>query len=63
MLEYVKVILQKVSFDQSLFEKELLKAIKNLNEEETDLLLQWCSEQFGAHHKAVSENHPSLTQI
>ena len=30
MLEYIKTILQKVSFDKALFEKELAKAINML---------------------------------
>jgi len=30
MLEYVKTILRKVSFDRDLFEKELIKALKTL---------------------------------
>lgn len=46
-LDYVKVILQKVSFDAKLFEKELSKAIKTLLAEEIKELRTWCSEQFG----------------
>lgn len=44
MLEYVKMILQKVSFDLSLFEKELQKSLsKYLNtEEEIASLKSWC---------------------
>ena len=30
MVDYVKTVLSKVSFDGHLFEKELLKALKNL---------------------------------
>ena len=32
MLEYIKIILQKVSFDRRLFEKELKKRQKNSNQ-------------------------------
>ncbi|PRY16289.1 hypothetical protein CLV24_101134 [Pontibacter ummariensis] len=46
MLEYVKTILLKVSFDKMLFEKELRKALKVLVTEELDHLKQWCYEQF-----------------
>ncbi len=47
MLEYVKTILRKVSFDRVLFEKELLKAIKSLVSEEIKLLKEWCYNKFG----------------
>jgi len=47
MLEYVKTILKKVSFDRYLFEKELFKAIKTLIKEELRELKIWCYEKFG----------------
>jgi hypothetical protein len=46
MLEYIKTILLKVSFDKMLFEKELRKAIKVLVKEEIQELKQWCYNQF-----------------
>ncbi|WP_242926772.1 hypothetical protein [Pontibacter vulgaris] len=46
MLEYVKTILQKVSFDKMLFEKELRKAFKFLIADELQQLKQWCYDQF-----------------
>lgn len=46
MLEYVKTILVKVSFDKMLFEKELRKAFKVLVKEELEQLKQWCYDQF-----------------
>jgi len=46
MLEYVKTILVKVSFDKMLFEKELRKAFKVLVKEEIEQLKQWCYDQF-----------------
>jgi hypothetical protein len=46
MLEYSKFILQKVSFDESLFKKELEKALKILLPEEVRQLLNWAKEQF-----------------
>ncbi|MCS6820337.1 MAG: hypothetical protein NZ551_00550 [Microscillaceae bacterium] len=43
MLEYVKTVLEKVSFDLFLFEKELKKAIRlYLSPQEVDLLREWC---------------------
>ena len=47
MLEYVKTILKKVSFDRKLFEKELGKAIKALLIEEIEQLKEWCYRKFG----------------
>ncbi|WP_347157695.1 hypothetical protein [Pontibacter chitinilyticus] len=46
MLEYVKTILLKVSFDKMLFEKELRKAFKVLVKEELQHLKKWCYDQF-----------------
>ncbi|WP_068840075.1 hypothetical protein [Pontibacter akesuensis] len=46
MLEYVKTILLKVSFDKMLFEKELRKAFKVLERAELKQLRNWCYEQF-----------------
>ncbi|MCC9137232.1 hypothetical protein ACFSKU_04480 [Pontibacter silvestris] len=46
MLEYVKTILLKVSFDRMLFEKELRKALKVLVKEELQQLKQWCYDTF-----------------
>ncbi|NJL11667.1 MAG: hypothetical protein HC913_00680 [Microscillaceae bacterium] len=47
MLEYVKVILQKVSFDLKLFEKELRKSISRyLQPTEVESLKKWCYDNF-----------------
>ncbi|WP_460672852.1 hypothetical protein [Larkinella ripae] len=46
MLEYIKTILQKVSFDKKLFEKELKKAIGLLIPAEVKQLKSWCYEKF-----------------
>jgi tRNA(His) 5'-end guanylyltransferase len=46
MLEYVKVILQKVSFDPRLFEKELKKSISYLKGREVEALREWCYHTF-----------------
>ncbi len=48
MFELSKEILQKVSFDRELFQKELKKAIKWLqNTAEVKKLRSWCIEKFG----------------
>jgi hypothetical protein len=46
MLEYVKIILQKVSFDVKLFEKELRKSVAYLLSEDVDALREWCYRTF-----------------
>ncbi len=46
MLEYAKIILEKVSFDKGLFEKELKKAIDTLEKTEVKTLCDWCYQQF-----------------
>lgn len=48
MLEFSKSILQKVSFDRLLFEKELRKALKWIRKEEVLVLKSWCLATFGA---------------
>lgn len=52
MLEYVKTILNKVSFDRALFEKELLKAIRSLLADEVTKLKEWCYRKF-AKYEAI----------
>jgi hypothetical protein len=47
MYELSKTILQKVSFDKTLFRKELTKAIKWLSPDEKILLKVWCLGAFG----------------
>jgi hypothetical protein len=53
MLDYVKIILQKVSFDKRLFEKELRKAIAALVTDEVENLRVWCYQTFGQVHGAI----------
>lgn len=53
MLEYVKTILKKVSFDSKLFEKELIKAIKTLIQEEIQELKKWCYANFSDQHQLI----------
>ncbi|QKZ11848.1 hypothetical protein [Spirosoma sp. KUDC1026] len=54
MLEYIKTILQKVSFDKALFEKELAKAIQQLVvPDEVKQLKRWCYAQFGKVYRVI----------
>ena len=46
MLEFSKKILRKVSFDRSLFKKELEKNIKWLNKKESAILKVWALSVF-----------------
>ena len=46
MLDYVKIILQKVSFNEYLFEKELGKSLKSLLNEDVLELKKWCYDHF-----------------
>lgn len=53
MLNYVKTVLTKVSFDARLFEKELKKAIEILIGADIQELKQWCYTRFGKQHEAI----------
>ncbi|MEP0936188.1 MAG: hypothetical protein ABJJ14_20455 [Cyclobacteriaceae bacterium] len=53
MLEYFKTVLSKVSFDRWLFEKELLKAIQSLVNEEIQVLKEWCYREFGSEYEPI----------
>ena len=53
MLEYFKLILKKVSFDRSLFEKELKKAIGRLVGPEITELKKWCYANFSIRYRLV----------
>lgn len=53
MLEYSKTILKKVSFDSALFERELLKAIRNIITERLEEFRRWCFIHFGRSHKDI----------
>ncbi|MBP7168133.1 MAG: hypothetical protein KBB64_10740 [Bacteroidia bacterium] len=53
MFEYSKEILTKVSFDKSLFTKELTKAITWLKKDERKMLMVWCLTTFGHKYSDV----------
>lgn len=46
MMEYAKVILPKVCFWKSLFEKEFVKCVRWTNANEMEELSDWCYENF-----------------
>ncbi len=51
MLEMTKKVLENVSFDKTLFKKELKKATKWLKKEELMLLQAWCFTKFGERYQ------------
>jgi hypothetical protein len=53
MFEMCKEILQKVSFDKSLFRKELYKSIGWIKKDEILALKVWCLSTFGHVYKEV----------
>lgn len=47
MLDYSKMILEKVSFDANLFQKEFRKAISKLMQPDAQELIKWCYSRYG----------------
>jgi hypothetical protein len=62
MLEYIKTILVKVSFDRTLFEKELRKSFALLVKEELTELKSWCYAQFAPIHTPVLNQVFAITE-
>jgi hypothetical protein len=65
MLDYVKMILLKVSFSKALFEKELRKALNMILPAEVLDFRRWCYQQFSRIYRRVlkrvfAEVAPSL---
>ena len=65
MLEYVKTILEKVSFNKRLFSKELEKAFLSLTEKELNTLLNWCYNTFSSEYHALINHakHSSMSRV
>lgn len=57
MLEYCKTILCKVSFNSVLFEKEFIKALKILNEEDKEAFLSWSLTKFKSTHYSFIQQY------
>ena len=53
MLDYVKMILTKVSFNKALFEKELRKALHMILPAELVDFRHWCYQQFSRIYRRV----------
>lgn len=56
MLDYTKMILSKVSFDEKLFTHELEKAIQNLDSKELITLQQWLLKNYKNQYESVIED-------
>jgi hypothetical protein len=67
MLDYVKMILLKVSFSKKLFEKELRKALQHILPEDLPDFKTWCYEQFARIYRRVLKRvfiqHSSLPRL
>lgn len=53
-LEYSKTILKKVSFDTTIFKKELLKSLIKLTKDEIIKLKNWCRQTFSNHLSVIA---------
>jgi len=53
MMEFSKQVLQKVSFDQRLFKKELIKARRWVGQHDQLVLKAWCLATFGHMYRDV----------
>lgn len=53
MLEYVKTVLVKVSFDKVLFEKELRKSLNLILSTEIKEFKAWCYSTFSSSYEPV----------
>lgn len=60
MLELSKKVLEKVSFDRSLFQKELVKAVGWLKQEEISNLKIWCLASFAMYNDVITEVFESV---
>ncbi len=63
VLEYVKTVLQKVSFDQALFEKELRKGLKMLVLEDIATFRTWCYEKFSDRYQTILNQYFNQTVL
>lgn len=53
MLEYIKLILLKVSFSKTLFEKELRKALRQIQPADFGEFKAWCYAQFARLYRRI----------
>jgi hypothetical protein len=59
-LTYSKIILEKVSFNKQLLEKEFRKFSSQLPEPEKADLKRWCLKRFGQRFKQTMRNYMSM---
>jgi hypothetical protein len=57
MIEYVKTILEKVSFSRYLFERELRKGLRLILPTEVQEFKAWCYSTFGKDHEPVLDRY------
>ena len=64
MVEYFKIVLNGVSEDRSLFEKELRKALIWMTKDELSSLKVWLRERFYPQYKTLIDEvfYPSISQ-
>lgn len=55
MIEYCKLILQKVSFSPVLFEKELRKSLTFIREEDRLKFIHWCKATFSSNNDVINQ--------
>jgi hypothetical protein len=63
MLDFMKTILEKVSFDRHLFERELKKAIAILKIDELIEFKSWCYAKFSEKYKRILQRNFSKLAI
>ncbi len=63
MLEYVKTILGKVSFDNELFMRELKKALAQLSPVEQGQLENWLRDCYGERYSEMQSTAPQQATI
>jgi hypothetical protein len=49
MLDYCKIILEKLSFSRTLFRKEYRKSLRFLTPSERNVFRKWVREKYGDH--------------
>ncbi len=60
MIEYVKTILEKVSFSRYLFERELRKGLRLILPSEVQDFKDWCYTMFGKVHESILNRYFQL---
>ncbi|MFT4857593.1 MAG: hypothetical protein ACI9UV_002538 [Algoriphagus sp.] len=60
MIDYVKTILEKVSFSRYLFERELRKGLRLILPTEVQEFKDWCYFMFGKVHEPILNRYFQL---